>query len=706
MLESNKRVRLQISISAIFALLIIPALGFVIAFSYYENLKNLSVISDRFIDRARDDAVMMSHDLLDPVAATVRVVAEVAASNPALFRTEQSRNVLYAALNSAVQIDAFYASFEDGYHRVVTRVDEDRRKSDPQIPPNANWHSSYIDAYGGGGVRKRHRTFFERWPDEIKQYSVETSVDMRTTLPHYIAAKRTGALAVTDPIINPDTGYPVISIGYPIGGTNGIPFAGAVSANITVNLLSRLLEHQKASPNSISIIADASGNVIAHPVLAEGIRRVDRKVELATLSELPEPQVVKAVELRALRDTNRFTFEAGPEGREYVALFSPFPVDFAKHWEVLIVTPTDDFVGDLKKTNRYLIWITLALAAFESLMIYFMARHIARPIEIVSANIERIRRLTWDGSMRIRSRVTEIAELERAVALLSSALRSFSVFVPVGLVRELIDSGKPLVPHVESRFMTVLFSDVENFSTIAETMPPQELSDQASRYFEIVTGAVAEEHGTVDKFIGDSVMAFWGAPTAVEDHVYRACLAALKASYRMKRRNREWAHVGLKQMKVRFGVHCADVVVGSVGSPERLSYTVMGDGVNVASRMEGLNKNYGTAICISESVHELVADRVLARPIRRLSVKGRSGTFLVYELLGITGDSDPELRVDGRDVERCRMTAVAMALLDAGRFVEARDQYQRLLDAYPDDGVALAMRNSAAQEAGRVAVGH
>ena len=135
--------------------------------------------------------------------------------------------------------------------------------------------------------------------------------------------------------------------------------------------------------------------------------------------------------------------------------------------------------------------------------------------------------------------------------------------------------------------MTVLFSDVEGFTTLAEQLAPHELTEQTSRYFENVTGAVAEEQGTIDKFIGDSVMAFWGAPAELDDHAFHACRAALRARHRMARLSAEWAATGRKPMRVRIGVHCGDVVVGNVGSPERLSYTVMGDGVNIASRLEG-----------------------------------------------------------------------------------------------------------------------
>jgi adenylate cyclase len=339
-------------------------------------------------------------------------------------------------------------------------------------------------------------------------------------------------------------------------------------------------------------------------------------------------------------------FEAGPTHTEYAALFSSIPNSIAWQWEVLVVTPTDDFVGRLKRTNRLLIWMAVLVALLESALIYVMARKISTPIEAVSQTIERIRSLMFGGTLPSGSRVREIAQLQRATRLLDNALRSFALFAPVGIVRNLIESGRPLTPGMEQRFMTILFCDVASFTTIAEQLSPQELSEQTSRYFETVTSAVAEEGGTIDKFIGDSVMAFWGAPTLTDDHVFRACVAALKASRRMKQLNVQWAGEGGKQMHVRFGVHCDTVVVGNVGSPERLSYTVMGDGVNVASRIEGLNKQFGTSVCISENVHDQVSGRIVARPLGRVPVKGRKTEIMVYELLGIVESGNPELTAD------------------------------------------------------------
>jgi hypothetical protein len=417
---SRREISLQASIAAIFVALILPALGLVIAYSYYENVRNLHSLSNRFIDRARDEAIAAATNFLEPVGATLRLVAEMAGTRPDFFRSEDSRNVLYQALVSADQIDALYVSFEDGYHRVVTRIDEDRRRSDPLIPPRANWHSSWVDPFDASH-RQRHRTFFETWPRPIGGYDVDSDFDPRT-LVHYRMARLNNALGVTDPSINPDTGYPIISLGYPIDVDGR--FVGVASANITLTAMSRFLDSHRASPNSITVIAHRLGDVIAHPVEAEGVRHDGGRIELRTLTELDEPQVVDAVHWRAQHlGADHFTFES--RGQEYIAAFSGFPADFGKDWEVLVVTPTDDFVSGLKETNRQLLWMMVALALVESLLIYFMARRLSRPIELVSEAIQGIRRLAFPERLQAGSRIHEIAQLERATVLLDNALRSF-----------------------------------------------------------------------------------------------------------------------------------------------------------------------------------------------------------------------------------------------------------------------------------------
>jgi class 3 adenylate cyclase len=639
----KNKIRLQLSISMLFVILMVPALALIMSYSYYWNSRNLISLANVQIERARDDSISVATNLLEPVSGTLRTIAEVAASNPAYFRAEQSRNVLYQALTSADQIDAIYTSFEDGFHRVVTRMDANRRKSDRRIPPSVNWHSSYIDAFSGAPIRTRHRTFYAVWPTPILSYDDPSTVDVRDS-PQYQAAKQTRAFAIADPAINLDTRFPVIFVGYPIIAENEV--IGVVSANITFDILSTYLDTHKTSANSTTFIMDYSGKIIAHPDPANTVKTVEGKLVLASVSDLTDQATALAGQAHFASRADRVTFTDPATGLDYIAVFSRFPPSFQKPWEVAIVVPLDDFVGGLKETNRNLGVLIIGLIAAEVFLIVIAAKRISKPIERVSEEMNGLQSLQFSPENPPDSMIREIFHLQEAVKLMSNSLRSFAAFVPVGIVRQLINSGKPLALSGESRFLTIFFSDLENFSSVSEHLSPEELIRQVSSYFEVVVGALTQESATIDKFIGDSVMAFWGAPTEVPDQVYHACVGALRVAHRVRRLNLEWAQDGRPQMRVRIGLHCADVVVGNVGSSERLSYTVMGDGVNIASRLEGANKIFHTTICISDSVYNAVADRIIARPIQFVSVKGRQGKVMVYELIGIRDTTDPELSAD------------------------------------------------------------
>jgi adenylate cyclase len=213
-----------------------------------------------------------------------------------------------------------------------------------------------------------------------------------------------------------------------------------------------------------------------------------------------------------------------------------------------------------------------------------------------------------------------------------------------------------------------------------------------------VSRAISEEGGTVDKFIGDGVMAFWGAPMPQTDHALRACRGALRAARRMEAVNVAWKAEGRRPIRIRIGMHTGDVLVGNVGSSERLSYTAMGDGVNVAARLEGMNKEFGTTICISDSVCDAVGSSILVRPLRTVQVKGREHRFMVYQLLGFIDSDDPELAVRGDDARLAAMTRDASAYFERGDFAEAARRYRKVLDTFPDDPVARSLLAACAQE--------
>jgi class 3 adenylate cyclase len=681
--------RLSAVISGLFVLLSIPVLIFILVYNYRQNSAAINATLNDVVAKTKQASIEDAENLINPVAATLTLLAAIAAEDPEAFKKEESRDLLYQALTSARQIDAAYVSFEDGFHRVVTRIDDDRRRADPKIPPSANWHSSYIDSFSGSLRRVRHRTLYDTWPHVVASYDVSTIDDIRTSS-GYQAAKDARALIVEDPSPNPDTGYPVITLRYPIMKDGA--FIGCASANITLNVLSRFLTSHRASPRSTTIIANPNkGTIIAYPDPKKSVRLENDRLEMARLDNIADDNLREAYRLKTETDSDDFFFSTPHHGEEISASFTRYPGSFGTPWEVIVLTPTDDFVGTLERTNRQMIVLIAALTGIELLLIYVFARRLSQPIEHVSQKLRSVEDLTFSHAAPPSSNIREIKELQTALSLFETSLRSFSSFVPLDVVRELIKTGTPLTLGVEPRFMTVLFADLQDFSSLAEQMAPNDLLAQLSAYFEAVSHAIAEESGTVDKFIGDGIMAFWGAPAHRDDHVMRACCGALRAARRMQQLNAEWSAQGRPPLHLRIGLHCANVLVGNVGSSARLSYTVMGDGVNVAARLEGMNKVFGTTICVSDSVFNAVASEVVARPLRHVHVKGRKQEFMVYELLGMTGDGDAEIEARSSDRRLSQMTWEASEYFERGELGEAARRYRKILEEFPSDSVAKSM---------------
>ncbi len=204
--------------------------------------------------------------------------------------------------------------------------------------------------------------------------------------------------------------------------------------------------------------------------------------------------------------------------------------------------------------------------------------------------------------------------------------------------------GKYVSPHVVSDIMnnppelggtdkelTVMFSDIRGFTTLSESMTPQELVNHLNLYLTAMTDIILEYEGTLDKYVGDEIMCFWGAPIPQEDHAIRACRCALKQMQALDQLNEGWEPE--RRINFGIGINSGIMTVGNMGSPGRLNYTLMGDNVNLGARLEGTNKQYRTTCIISEYTYGLVKDKVIARELDNIRVKGKNKPVLIYELI-------------------------------------------------------------------------
>lgn len=256
---------------------------------------------------------------------------------------------------------------------------------------------------------------------------------------------------------------------------------------------------------------------------------------------------------------------------------------------------------------------------------------------------------------------------------------AFQVYVAPAVVQEILRDPEALRLGGEQRVLTVLFSDIRGFTTIAERLTPEQLVQLLNEYLTEMTHVVFRHEGTLDKYIGDAIMAIYGAPLPQEDHPMRACLTALEMLEALEALREKWRPWGLPPLEIGVGINTGQMVVGNMGSERRFDYTVMGDHVNLASRLEGLNKQYGTRILVSEFTVRHVADGLLCREVDLVRVKGRARPVRIHEILAKAGDASGDRAWMG-------LFSQGLELYRQMRWDEASTCFARVLEIKPEDG--------------------
>jgi adenylate cyclase len=375
------------------------------------------------------------------------------------------------------------------------------------------------------------------------------------------------------------------------------------------------------------------------------------------------------------------------DGNAYAVTMTPLA--FAG-WTLATVIPEAEFLGPIEATIRkLLIGLAILVVAAAALSAWLARRVIAAPLITVVDELKHVERFELDQVRRHSSRIVELANLSNAIADMAGGLAAFGKYIPTDLVRMLLREGVEPRPGGAARTLTVMFADIAGFTGLSERLGDR-IFPLLSGYLDTMSREVSSHGGTIDKFIGDAVMAFWGAPVANADHVVDACRAAL-ACQRALRASGVVDDAG-RPLKVRIGINSGNMLVGNIGSELRLNYTVIGDAVNVASRLEGANKEYGTEIIIGEETRRLAGDRVQVRELDRLMVYGRSGGLAIYELLDVASDAGlpPWVALYERGLAAYRAQDFAGAIALFGQVLEERpaDQPARIMLARSKDLLA------------------
>lgn len=497
----------------------------------------------------------------------------------------------------------------------------------------------------------------------------------------------------------------VIHTGYYIFGSTdgmGMTFArrfdgnvpGVFGVDITLDGLSRYFADQKVGRNGFVFMFNEKLQITAHPdpasVLATTEMPGGRKTVRLSLRDLPDPLMGALADAVEKWDgTSRgMVLRAG--GVRHLVHLETIESQGTEKEYLAVAAPLSDFTGYMDRTRtRSLIFAGLIILLAIPIAVY-NARLMSRPLNRLAREADKIRHFNLDSPVDVESKIAEIADLSKAVKAMQQSLSSFGRYVPKTLVKRMLLTGMDPVLGGARREATMLFTDIADFTSISESMEAEKLMLTVSEYMQEVGSVILENGGTIDKYIGDAIMAFWNAPTRQKNHAELACEAALQAREASSALNAMWRDNGMPELFTRFGIHTGEPIIGNVGSDDRINYTAMGAPVNLASRLEGLNKYYGTQILVSETVVRRVEGKFAFRSVGKVMPKGLSAPIRVFELMG---RSDEFVCTLDSDNASCviELWETGFASYEARKFEDAAEIFERCLRNDPSDRLAATM---------------
>lgn len=603
-------------------------------------------------------------------------------------------------------LSVVYTGTKDGRFLQLKKVADDeyyRGDAGKKLPHGSAFAIRFFESAGPNSK--------EQWRYEGLSRQILGSEELKTSnfdyknQDWYKSVYENKSLHWSDIYVFPSLRKPGITVSNPAFNDANGDFIGVYAFDIELHDLSKMLFDYKPTKNSRIFVVNNKSEVIAHSDASETVKIKNGKACLSLVSELKD-QVCNAALSNPLKGKDQISVFKY-DGKEYIVSFSDFPRvnvleyfglaaradefglevkadEYNKDWKLVIILPEDDILLDIKKTQFNILQIILGLLVISLLLVNLLAKRISRHIVALSEESKKIMDFDLSSTLEVKSAIKEISFLNEAIVSMRHSMQAFSKFIPKTLVGKLMKNNHEIKVGGKNQRVTFLFTDIAGFTTVCENYPPEKLSVHISEYFEEVTKIIFKHNGTVDKYIGDSVMAFFGAPNKDKDHTLNACRAAIGIQKRLSELNQQWLVQDKPVFDTRIGVHVGFAIVGNIGSSDRINYTALGDNVNLASRLEGINKFYKTNVIISEDVYKEVRDHCLLRPLDIIAVKGKNIVTPIYELKGIY-HSDPNLLPSKLQISFCTKFAKAFQLYQEKRWDESLDALHSMQKEFGDN---------------------
>jgi adenylate cyclase len=606
----------------------------------------LGYVQNRALDVAAETAARATMDAASTQAAvaiklqfssisrTLRLVAMSPSVADASVRNVADRGavLMKGTLDDHPDIDSFYVGYDDGIWLQVQRLkglDEEQFKR-AQAPGAAEFATTMTDPSLAEN-NQTQRLFEDKEGNQtIRRSSFKRGYDPRQR-DWYLSAQATQALVISSPYVSYGLGVPMLTLSAPLQGRA----RGVAGADLKLDTFSAYADAQKIGANGHIVAFDSEFNIIAHRDYSGLYRRAMENPEAAHLPSIADLDgSLAAKAMGAWDNSDSYQGELRwSDGEDYYFRIERVGLGLAFNATLLVISAKRDFAQEIKALNSKTKIIAALVGVIFVPLAWLFGSSMSRKLREITDQAVRLKTMLPPPSASIKSFVREIDTLGATVHQAQRAVWSFSRLVPKELVRGVLDSTISSELGGQRQEITVLFTDVRGFTALSENADPAVVMDQTSRYFSALAEAIIARGGTIDKFIGDAIMAFWNAPLPQIDHCERACDAAIQARAANERINREFVREGLPPFQTRYGIHVGDAIVGYVGSTERMNYTALGAVVNLAARLEGMNKDYGTEILVTEAVYLRVKHRFQCEYVDTVIARGMTGETRVYQLL-------------------------------------------------------------------------
>lgn len=687
----SKKRRLRVDILTIFTVLFLFTSISIILFSYSKNTAAALQVGNTLLARTNQVTVERLKDYIRPTA-TAQIASQILERDILHGSSDELNSFMQEIiLETYHQLTSVYIADGQGNMVFESRVPKDPTHiallpfiNAAQIPPNAQYVWEKISQ------TKSEALVTTRFLDDngttLKTLRNQKFRYDPRQRPWYYGAKTETKNGYWLGIYNAySTNIPVMTAAIPI--RKGNKLIGVLALDISLENISRFLDTLRIGKNGFTFIVNSEHQVITPQSFTPALIKNAPEGILPTINDINDPIISTAYRYHNLTKKDQFSFKL--QGTYYLASFGQFIISPTALWEIGTIVPESEFIGVAKITNYYTLLFSFAVLILGLMLIIWAAHSISKPITLLAEETKRLRQLDVDKPTLINTHITEVDTMVDALNSAKIALGSFTKYVPKLIVEQLVRGETIARLGGKKQELTILFTDITNFTEIAEHMEPELLMLHTSEYLEAMTLAIQKYKGSIDKYIGDAIMAFWGAPSPDADHVLHACQASLTCRDMLKGLNERWKKNNKPQMLTRFGINTGTVVVGNVGSSERFNYTALGDNVNLAARLETTNKTYGTDILVNQSVYEQCKDKFYFRPIDRIKIRGKSIMTEIYELVaGKSGYGDVDATPE--QIELCELSITGyQAYHYDNDLVKAASIFHEILRQHPLDTVAL-----------------